>query len=54
MKKVVNKYIEKEDYYELYIENTVGDIACSLIDKIDYEMISKYRWTIKKDEQGHY
>lgn len=54
MKKVINKYIEKENYYELHIENTVGNIACCLIDKIDYEMISKYRWTIKKDEQGHY
>ena len=54
MYQVINLYIKKDDYYELYIKNTKDEEAICLIDNEDYETISLYRWTIKKDEQGNF
>ena len=43
---LLNEYIEYDDYYELHIINTHNIEAFSKIDKDDYNMVSKYRWTL--------
>ena len=44
--KVLNEYIEYDNYYELHIINTRNVEAFSKIDKDDYPRISQYKWTL--------
>jgi len=52
--KVINVYIEHEDYYVLRITNCKKETADCFIDKEDYEKVKEERWTIKKDRTGKY
>lgn len=44
--KVLNEYIEYDDYYELHIVNTSNFEAFGKIDKDDYLKIKNYKWTL--------
>ncbi len=51
-KRVVNEYIEKEDYYLLHIINLKNEEVYTKIDKEDYERVSNYKWSLKKEKYG--
>lgn len=46
MQKVINTYLETEQYYILKITNTKNITAEVLIDKDDYTYVKEYRWTL--------
>lgn len=47
-KKIVNKYINKGDYYELHINGGKYGYNIILFDSDDYERVKQYNWTVNK------
>lgn len=52
--KVVNKYVEQADYYDLIIIRTDQQQVITKISKQDFININKYTWTFKLDQSGNY
>lgn len=50
---VINKYILKENYYEMHIIKTDGEEAVCLIDEEDYDFCKNINWTFRR-RGNHY
>lgn len=51
---VINQYIEAEDYYILHIIRTDKKEIDTIFSKVDYSLISKYKWSFRIDSNGDY